>query len=92
MTYCDTDPEACDDCGEWVIEGPLCLACMDDRPPCGHTDGWCGGPVRCTRGPRTWTRADEYDPPPPDNYADDRAADRAADKEQERLQHDWRRA
>lgn len=59
---------------------------------CGHDDGWCGGPVRCTRGPRTWARADEYDPPPPDTYADDRAADRAADKEQERLQHDWRRA
>ena len=25
------DPETCDDCGEWVIEGPLCLACVDDR-------------------------------------------------------------
>ena len=26
-----TDPETCDDCGEWVIEGPLCLGCANDR-------------------------------------------------------------
>lgn len=60
---------------------------------CTDTGGWCGWVLGCICDkPRTWTRADEYDPPAPDTYADERAADRAADKEQERREYDWRSA
>ena len=33
-------------------------------PPCGHTDGWCGGPVNCTRDVRPTP-----EPPPFDEEA-----------------------
>lgn len=60
---------------------------------CTDTGGWCGWVLGCICDkPRTWTRADEYDPPAPDNHADDRAADRAADAYERRLFADRRRA
>lgn len=42
-------------------------------PPCGHTDGWCGGPVNCTRN--TGPQPVAIDPPEPDDHGTPRHDD-----------------